>query len=283
MSSVSTPVIAGVSEDQPSVILHALREAVRLGASLRIVHCDATTAGDLHVSCDPHEDMRSAGEAILAAARHSVERSCLSTHVEYVLAHGDPGTCLVEESADACVVVVGADDATWLERMLGGDVSGHVALNAGCPVVVVPRRLSSSDQADGVVVTLDGDTSSAGPLRYGFEQADYRVEELHVLHATPPATSEADTASIVAHVTSEVARWNAQAPNVRVTLSLTNGDALAECVAATTRASLLVIGRPHGQAHSFALTRPVAMLVLREARCPVAIVPADYGSLPVHA
>jgi nucleotide-binding universal stress UspA family protein len=62
-----------------------------------------------------------------------------------------------------------------------------------------------------------------------------------------------------------------------VLLWLTNGDALEQCIAATAQASMLVVGRPHGSSFSFARDGPIAMLVLREAKCPLAIVSADRG------
>lgn len=274
----NAPVVVGVSVDQPSVLLYALREAARLRTTVRVVHCYAALAGDVYVGSDSHEAMRAAGAEVLTQARKIVEASDPSAEVEYILERGDPGACLVDEAKEAHVMVVGADDASWLERMLGGNVSGHLALHAACPVVVVPQSSDGNGRTDGVIVTLDGDTSSAGPLRYGFEQADFRTEELHVLHATPVATTAQDTAVLTAKVESEVARWSAMSPNVQVRFSVTTGDVRDECIRATSRASLLVIGRPHGHAMSFALTRPLALVVLREARCPVAIVPADYGS-----
>ncbi len=279
MSSPSAPVIAGVSKDQPTVVAYALQEASRLETSLRVVHCYLAHAGDVYVGTDSHETMRAAGVAVLQQARAVVEASPLTVPVDYVLERGTAGPILVEHADDASALVVGADDVNWLARMLGGEVSGLLALTAACPVTVVPRQLSSAESVDGVVVTLDGDTSAPGPLRYGFEQADFRAEDLHVLHATPVATTVEDTALLTARVRQEVARWNAITPQVSSRLSLTNGDALDECFRATAGASLLVIGRPHGHAHLFALTRPVAMLVLREARCAVAIVPAQYGAL----
>lgn len=282
MPTTNAPVVAGVSEDQPSVVRYAMAEASRLDTSVRVVHCYREHAGDVYIGSDRDEPMRAAGEAVLDAARRVVDEADAGQDVEYVLERGDPGSLLLRASEWAQVVVVGADETHWLERMLGGDVSGHLALQAACPVVVVPRELRDADLVDRVVVTLDGDTSASGPLRYGFELADFRTELLHVMHATPAATTAADTSVITARVSEEVALWNELTPAVRVQLSLTNGDSLEECIGATVFASLLVIGRPHGGSPLFALTRPVAMLVLREARCPVAIVPADYGSATSH-
>jgi nucleotide-binding universal stress UspA family protein len=275
------PVVAGVAAHQPAVVRYALREAARLGTGVRVVRCYAVLAGDVYFGADPDGPMQEPGSEVLDQARRVVEASGQVVDVEYVLERGDPASLLLAEAEADQLVVVGADAAGWLDRMLGGDVSGHLASRAACPVVVVPHALRGDGPVDGVVVTLDGDTSSAGPLRYGFEQADFRAEDLHVLHAVPVATTAGDTAALTAKVARDVAQWNAQTPDVRVLLSLTTGNALHECIRATAHASLLVIGRPHGYAHSFALTRPVAMLVLREARCAVAIVPADYRPVVV--
>jgi nucleotide-binding universal stress UspA family protein len=197
MPTTSPHVVAGVSGDQPSVVLYALHEAARLDTSLRIVHCGETLAGS------------SVSTEILDRARLVVEGSGLDVAVDYLAEVGDARLCLEAQARTARALVLGADHVAWLQQMLGGEVSGHLALSAACPVVVVPHALPALEPADGVVVTLE------------------------------------------------------------------------VCNEATARASLLVIGRPHGNGHSFALTRPVAMLVLRQARCPVAIVPTDHGSTPV--
>jgi nucleotide-binding universal stress UspA family protein len=271
------PVVVGIVDDQSSVLLYALGEAARLHTTVRVVHCYAGLAGDAYFAQESPDPLHAAGAAVLTRARAVVQDVEHAVHVEYVLLRGDPGTGLLDEAERAQVVVLGADDAGWLEWMLGGDVSGHLALAAPCPVVVVPRALRMEAPVTGVVVTLDGDTSADGPLRYGFEQAGRRDERLHVLHAAPVATTEADVASLTARVHHDVARWGALMPSVSVQVGLASGDAVEACLAATSNASLLVIGRPHGEARSFALARPVAVLVLRKARCPVVIVPADYG------
>lgn len=266
MSPSKPPVVVGVSGDQPGIVAHGVREAVRLNTSLRVVHCSTDGAAE------------AAGAAILQQARVVVAASQPPVEADYVVERGDPCALLVEQAESAAALVIGADEVEWTERVLGGKVSGVLALSARCPLTVVPENLKVSSPS-GVVVTLDGDTSTAGPLRYGFEQADFRSEELHVLHATPAATTAEDTAVITERVQREVERFHQVAPDVRARLSLTNGDSLEECIKATETASLLVIGRPHGRGHMFALTRPVAMLVLREARCAVVIVPSGYGAV----
>lgn len=276
MTAHDGPVVAGVAADEPAVVRYALREAARLGTRVRVMHCVAEDAND--VDPDPHGTMQVTGSNVLDQARLVVEAHGRDADVEYVLEHGDPAALLLEAAEDAQAIVIGADDATWVERMLGVSVSGQLALRAACPVVVVPQGQPGEGPVGGVVVILDGGTVSAGPLRYGFEQADSQVEDLHVLHAVPEATTEADTASLTAKVARDVTQWNLLIPGVRAQLSLTTGGADHDCIQATAQASLLVVGRPHGHTYSFALSRPVAMLLLGEARSAVAIVPAVYRS-----
>lgn len=265
MPTASAPVIAGVAKDQPTVVAYALREAMRLGVPLRIVHCRGV--GE---SVDEASAVLRRAEAVVRASGSAV---ALGTVTE----EGEAGAALLAHAEGASALVVGVDGASWLHRMLAGDVSGVVAVRASCPVTLVPGPQPSEDAA-GVVVTIDGDTSAAGPLRYGLEQAEFRAEDLHVVHATPAGTSAPDTAVLSARVRREVARWNRTAPAVTTRLSVTNGDSLQECLEATAHASLLVIGRPHGSDPHFGLARPVALLVLREARCAVVVVPGAYGA-----
>lgn len=127
-------------------------------------------------------------------------------------------------------------------------------------------------------MTVHGDSSAAGALSYGFEQAQSRDEILIILHALPLGTSERDFESHRANVAEIIAGWGDLFPDVKVLTSSTFGGAADASVSASRSASMVVIGRPRGPVHSFALLRPVALDVIRRARCAVAIVPPDYRS-----
>lgn len=283
MNTLPRPVVVGVSSKQATVVRYALAEAARLKTSLRVVHCYAlpAQAAEFYVGGDVLDTFRIAGESVIEEARELIEDEHPGTDVSYVLANGMPGAILLAESVDAQAIVLGADDVPWFDRMVGGEVSGQLARKASCPVVVVPAvdepgvgRFGS--QRRGVVVTIDGDTSASSPLRYGFEQADIRGEILHVLHAAPAATLQDDFDNHRANVAEVLAGWAELYPDVRVLSSLTSGDPIETCIAATEHASLVVVGRPHSHTVLFALARPLALQVLRQANCPVAVVPTDY-------
>ncbi len=279
MSNQSLPVVVGVVDDQPAVVRYAVAEAERLGRSLRVVHCWTVPSlgAEFVVASDTTTVLRTDAQRVLHLARAIVSETALEAHTEFVVEYGPPDTVLVEEGRSAAVLVIGSDDLPWFERFLVGELSSHLARAAACPVVVVPEEGSTGGGDGGVVVTIDGETSAAGPLRYGFEQADARQEPLHVLHAAPGGTLDLDLPRYRANLAEVVAGWQEQFPGVEVVRSTTAGRASEACIKVSTRASLVVMGRHHG--HSpFALVRPIARAVLREAQCPVAVVPLDYGT-----
>jgi nucleotide-binding universal stress UspA family protein len=258
---------------------YAIAEAQRLQRSLRVVHCWAlpVATSDLYVDAAAVDAMRADGESVLDDARSVVAEMSPLLHTDYLVVNGGPANALGREAHEAAVLILGTDDVPWFDRLLGGEVSGYLARTAPCPVVVVPERDVPGTGAGGVVVTIDGDTSAAGPLRYAFEQADARHESLHVLHAAPEATLREDFQNHLANVAEVVAGWQELYPDVKIFRSTADGAPAEECIEATSGASLVVIGRHHGHTTPFSRARPIAMTVLRKAQCPVAVVPLDYG------
>lgn len=278
--STTKPVVVGIADKQPTALRFAMREAIRTGAALRVVHAAVLPAqsAEFYAGVDAFEGVREAGRTILEDARHFIEQEVSSPPVTYALSTTPAIDTLQQESADASLVVVGVDDIPWYERMLGGAVAAFVTRHAACAVAVVPEVAYPTVAPGGVVVTLDGDTSATGPLRFAFEQADARDHTLHVLHATPPATLTSDMQAIRANIAEVLAGWSDDYPAVRVLPAFVFDEKQEQAViAATKRAELVVVGRPHSKSVPFAFARPLALQVVRRARCPVAIVPADYA------
>jgi nucleotide-binding universal stress UspA family protein len=149
-------------------------------------------------------------------------------------------------------------------------------MHAPCPVVIVPEVAYPKSMEGEVVVTIDGDSSADGPLRFAFEQASARDGVLHVLHAVPPATMLSDIADLRANMSEVLAGWRDKFPDVAVMDAFAVGDPRDVVARATNGAELVVVGRPHGRVMPFAISRPLATAVVRRASCPVAVVPADY-------
>ncbi|WP_188110660.1 universal stress protein [Aeromicrobium ginsengisoli] len=278
MNSVKSPVIIGLADKQPTALRFALREALRSGAKMRVVHAASIPVQAVYPYLGPVEldGIKAAGQKVLDDAREFLDQEVALPPVTFVLSIASAVDALQEAASGAQLLVIGADDIPWYDRMLGGGVARHMASHAPCPVVVVPEVAYPATPNGGVVVTLDGGTSAAGPLTYAFEQASARRHELHVLHATPPATLAADAEAIRANIAEVLAGWSETYPHVRVIRAFVVDGTESAIVAASAHAELIVVGRPHSKNVSFALTRPLAMQVLRRAGCPVAIVPSDY-------
>ncbi len=274
MSRMRPHVVVGVSRKQPGVMRHALVEAKRLDASLHVVHCHDAQLG----TADVHGrgEGSAAASTALAEAHDLIQSVAPSQIVSFMEVEGETSDVLLAHARDAETVILGAGEASWLDWVRGGTMAGRIARDASCPVIMVPERCVSVDERGAVVVTIDGDTSAVGPLSYGFEQAQSRDRTLIVLHAVPVGTSDADFESHRANVAEIIAGWGGLFPDVKVLVSSTIGDAVDTCVGASSLASLVVIGRPHGRVGSFALARPVAMSVMHRAQCAVAIVPRNY-------
>lgn len=278
MKSVKPIVVVGVVDKQPSVLRFAAREARLAGARLQVVNAvgPAVEVAAVYPELGILKSLRDGGQHVLDDARKLVTDELDVAEAEFILADGIPTEVLMQAAAGARMLVVGADDVPWYNRLIRTRVAGHLAMHARCPVVVVPEVEYPHFMEGDVVVTVDGATSADGPLRFAFEQADARCGVLHVLHAVPPATLPSDVADLRANMSEVLAGWREAFPDVAVMDAFAVGDPKDVVARATRGAELVVVGRPHGREMPFALLRPLATDVLRKANCPVAVVPADY-------
>jgi nucleotide-binding universal stress UspA family protein len=272
----SRPVVVGIGDKQPTALRFALQEAHRRGVELRVVHSAVVPAEAFYVSAEVVAEIQEAGQKVLDDAQEFIEQEGTPVQVSYDLSTSAPIEALEAASHAASTVVIGADDISWPDRILGGAVTSHIALHATCPVVVVPERAYPTPLTGGVVIALDGDTPAKGPLQFAFEQAGAHDNVLHVLHAVPMGTTQADAEAIRANIGEVLAGWSDTYPDVRVLRSFPIDEVEEACRRATERSELVVVGRPHRHALPFALARPLATEVLKHAHCPVAVVPADY-------
>lgn len=280
MSKASKPVVVAIADNQPRALRFAMDEASLFGSPLRVVYAYGVSlrASQFNdVPQDVADELRLLGQSVLDDARLFVGKHDPDLSVEYVLSSDAPLDALALEAANARTLVLGSDDVPWFDRLLHSKIAGHMARHAPCPVFVVPE-LDAPVGADGeIVLTLDGDTSAEGPVRLAFEEANARDCVLHVLHCTPPGTLGSGAETSRSHIAKVLAHWRAEYPDVAVAEGDAVGDAEAAIVRATYRSALVIVGRPHLHSVPFALSRPVAVKVLSEAHCPVAVVPGDYS------
>lgn len=271
-------VLVAVSGDQPTVVEYAAGEASRRGTELVVLHVYGTVFQDVGavaaISASPRDD--SAAEAVLDRAKHVVTGLADAPPARFVAELGSVIETIEEHAAHAQLLVVGADEINWFERVLGGAVARHLAEHAECPVVVVPRIHDLSALYGGVCVTVDNDDHAAGPLRFAFEEASARNSKLLVLHVVPMALEQSKVEESRVGVAEVIAGWREEYPDVVVTTRVVFDDEVVTAAARfSEKSELLVVGRPR---RDFLSGRAAAPRLTREAHCPLAVVDGHYGT-----
>ena len=265
-ATTARPVVVGADGSVPSQ--HAVRWAAREAA---LVHASLLVLTVRHSS---RSTETAAGEGLAIAREESSAPAATRTR------HGDPAAVLVEESADARLLVVGNRGLGALHGLLAGSVSGPVAARAHCPVAVVRGPVHPRDGAP-VVLGVDGSPAGDAAVGYAFETADRRGVALLAVHGwrdelDDPEWSSAfevdDPAEQERELISErLAGWSSRFPDVTVTQVLDDEAPVRALIAHAMQAQLLVLGS-RGAGRLPGRWGSVSGAVLHEAQCPVVVV-----------
>jgi nucleotide-binding universal stress UspA family protein len=144
-------IVVGVdgSDDAHRALRFAIDEAKLRTAPLRVI-CAWEPSIDSWAEMPPPEqslDRQRAAEVVADSAA-VVERLAPNVECECLALEGVAGDVLLQQSADASLVVVGrrghrvADMLGSVADVLLGSVSAHVVRDAHCPVAVVPHSSS---------------------------------------------------------------------------------------------------------------------------------------------
>ncbi len=280
ISTTDRPIVVGIDHEDFAAIRYALEEAHEQDCGLRIVHAyrlPVSAVPGLWIDDQTVKQDQAAAQQILDLARLQVDAEDIEVPVEYVLGYASATDMLTEEAKSARALVLGADDVSWFDRLFVGEVGSWLSTRADCPVIVVPASWPRADDRDrSVVVTLEGTNSSHGPLAYAFAHAERSGSTLHVLHVAPPGTCEDDENEERMNLATILAGWAELYPGVEVSTSITTGRVDESILRRTGLASLVVVGRPQRRGFPFSLARPTAVAVIKQALCPVVVVPSDF-------
>jgi nucleotide-binding universal stress UspA family protein len=194
-------------------------------------------------------------------------------------------TTLIAASKFARTVVLGSHGRAAIPTALLGSVSQQVAVHADCPVVVVRKSDSESEQPGPVVVGVDGSETSEQALGYAFAYAASTGSSLTAVHAwwwepiegvnlDEPRVSdwtqvESQESALVSDL---LAGWLKKYPDVPVHSHVVRGDPVAELLDQGHGARLLVVGSRGRGGFIGLLLGSVSRRVLKRATGPVAVV-----------
>ena len=206
----------------------------------------------------------------------------LDVAVEVV--RGNPASVLIERSADAEMVVVGARGRSLADRVRLGSVSRHVANHAQCPTVVV--RDVPAGVGRPVVVGIDDSEHVGEVLGWAAYEARLRAAKLVVVHAwevpmgdpygtwvPTPEMAEAIEKQARDFVVDAVGALGDETHGLDVELRVERGHPVTVTSRLADTAALLVLGT-HGRGwFQGMLAGSVTASALHDAACPVLVVP----------
>jgi nucleotide-binding universal stress UspA family protein len=190
-----------------------------------------------------------------------------------------PTQALVEESAEASLLVVGCRGRGSVLATLLGSVSFAVASSAPCPVVVVKDGCAATvvGPKKRVVVGTDGSERAASAVAFAADFAASRSASMEAICCTGelsvPVVSQEDLRRSAADILERTCS-SLKESHPQLTVNTRVADGLPEpiLVDASTDAGLLVVGSS-GRGHPrMMIAGSTAFAVIDGARCPVAVV-----------
>ncbi len=287
----SAPRAVVVGLDGSDSALNALRfaaaEARYRGGGLTLAHVTpAYTPVGPALPMVADQAIRDYAERVLEQGGREARAVAPDVPVDTVLFKGGRVSGLVECARSAAVLVVGASERGTLERVWTGTTVTGVAARAHCPVVVVPAGWASGEPRGRVLVGFKSPEHCAEAFTHAFELAARDGAEVLVVHAwrlisgyddivTNRAAEEEWRDREAAVIEPLLAEQKARYPQVPVRVEVVHDQPAHALLERGRSADRLVLVRPvHGGfVHHLGA---VARAVLREATCPVEVVP------PVH-
>jgi nucleotide-binding universal stress UspA family protein len=279
-------VVVGVDGSPESVeaARFAAHEAAIRGLELLVVHACVTGSGRSRRGVAVADGRPATGQALVDEALSHV-RVAPKTKVRTVVEAASAGALLRAVSDDAALLVLGQHQFDLATGRLTGQVARAVGASARCPVVVVPagwtRTVAGSAHLGPrpIVVAVGGRSSGTAVLQVAFEEAELRQASVLILHASTRADLGTSQGAASARNLAEiVAGQHQDHPDVSIDYRVVPAPSVLAWVDASSRASLMVLGRPQSPCGYRSWQHSVARAMLHQARCPLVVVPARTRS-----
>jgi nucleotide-binding universal stress UspA family protein len=270
-ASLSAPVVVGVdgSASGRAAVDLAANEARSRRRPLRIIHALAPRCPEASFA-----SARQVAEQVLVEAYTHAHTIMDGLPIEGDLIGGDRVTVLLDASRGADLLVLGDEGPGGFVRLPIRSVALQLASRADGPVLVArgPRAPDAP-----VLLGVDGSGAGDPAVGFAFEEAALRGVALVAVHAwthpVPTVAGEPVEAAKTRMLADILAGWHDKYPDVVVRRQLAHGSAPRALIAASHRAQLAVVGGRGWVGSADSALGSVALLVLRHAACPVAVVP----------
>lgn len=253
------PVVVGVDGSAAALqaALWAVAESAGRGVPMRllsVVEPDAATVAD--------ETARAAAGAALRAVHTAISESGHPAGIDADIAAGHPITTLLQASAEATLLCVGAVGFRHFADGHIGSTAQTLAERAYCPVAII----RDGTLADGPVVAIVNDMADATPvLQLAAGEAALRGAVLRVL-----ATSEHSDGNTADRLNRALAPWAHRYPDLDIDVVVAHTPLLDHLAQNPERPQLLVVG-PATSSACRELFSPNGHALLQHSRCALLI------------
>ncbi|MET9908150.1 universal stress protein [Streptomyces sp. NPDC006476] len=260
------PVVVGVDGTAAGLaaVEAAAWEADRRGTALRLAHALTWVSPDVPTGVAPWDPDGTGARDRVNRAFSDAEGRARRVAPHLVITRevlvGAPDVVLGSESRAACLAVVGARRSVGARGRPRDSVAGRLTARAGCPVLVVGDRHTRTGP---VVLAADESPRAREAAEFAFAEASGRGADLVVLHARRSGRTTGDALSALRE----------KYPHVTVRTPAVRGRHHRALVEASVDAQLVVVGVRRGGTTAV-LPGSEGRSILRDAHCPVALVPA---------
>lgn len=287
-TDVAAHLTVGVQDAQRDrmALRWASAEAAGRGLPLHVVHAYEWQPGPVWAArLRPIPDsmlpeLRAQAESVLAAAVEECRATEPALTVTSGLIEGPACDVLYEQSLTAELLVVAGS------RSSGGtgSVAQGISERSSCPIVVVRDTQRVPGRSARVLVGVDLECDSHAQLAFGYEHAQRWHAALEAVTCWRPTLLDAqsllesavawDKAAVEEQLCAELVPWLQKYPEVETVATVCERRPVAGLVERSNGHDLVVLGRPGSHPIRAALGS-VHLAALRQASCPVALVPTE--------
>jgi len=264
----------------------AAAEAVRRGSVIRLVSVAHLPPSGYQMAAPvPAEVIDQINEQSRQAAQQAqavIEDRYAGLTVDTAVLTGPPVPALIEESANAQLMVLGSRGLGGFTGMLVGSTAVGLVAHGHCPVAVIRGDVAS---AGPVVVGVDGSPASAAAVALAFEEASLRGAELVAVHTWTEYGSDLGYASgrhfvqdwdsieerEDALLAEQLAGWQEKYPNVSVRRVVTRDRPVRCLLDRSADAQLLVVGSRGRGGFTGMLLGSTSQALVYHATCPLLV------------
>jgi nucleotide-binding universal stress UspA family protein len=241
-------IVVGINASTPSrsALIWSVRRALSTGASVELLHVIDSV------------DTDRAGAALLLQQELDFARTIApELQITTNLADGPAEEALARRSANHTMLVVGTHKTGFIYGQTFGSRFLELAWRAHCHVAFIPDQAGSTRH--GVVAAADGSPTGAAIIRFAADEAVASGQDLTLVGASRSESHEGSAVALDAQ------------HELRVFSRVSGLPRAQALIAASTGASLLVVGRPR-RPWSSTLGRSANHDVLLNMSCPVVVV-----------